>query len=158
MSLRQLLRLLLVLLFHLLHSLRGSILLRQLLMLVILLLLEALPFLILLRDNTILLILVFLVQFRISRVGCGEVLDGRQVFSMGSKIGTRSCRNRRGAMVSGNPLLRVVVRKIGVLSLTCRRRDMVFMSGGFFLKVGPLVDPAVTAIIADMAACVFVHS
>jgi len=118
MSLRQLLRLLLVLLLHLLNSLRGSILFGQLLMLVFLLLLEVLPLLGLLGDYACLLFLVFLVQRCVPRVGSGGALDGRQFLGMGSNVGARSRRNWWGAVVRGNPLLRIAARGIRMLSLS----------------------------------------
>ena len=76
-SLLQLVSLLLVLLLQLLRPGIVSLLFPQVLMFPILLLLEFLPFLVLLRSQFLLLFLVFLIQLRIPRIGCGGTLRRR---------------------------------------------------------------------------------
>jgi hypothetical protein len=95
----QLLRLLRVLLFHLLHSRWSSLLFRQLPMFLVLLLLEFLPILALLRDGLFLLLLVFLVQLRVPRLGSGGAFDGRQLLRMDCGVGATSRSNWRRAVV-----------------------------------------------------------
>lgn len=82
MFLLQLLRLLLVSLFHLLRSGRVRLLFRQLLVFFLLLLLDFLPFLLLLRSQLLLLLLIFLVQLRITRVGRGRPLRRRKILNV----------------------------------------------------------------------------
>ena len=154
--LRQLLRLLLVLLFHLLRSCWTGVLLRQLLMLRLLLLLEILSFLVLLRDYVLLLLLVFLVELWVPRVGRSGALDGWQLIRMGCDVGARSRSDRRRSVVRGNPLLGGIVGRPCMLSLRGYQRNMSIMTGSLFLRRRALVDPAITAVVADVVR-VLVH-
>jgi len=79
MLLGQLLRLLLVLLFHLLLSGVVSAFFRQLLMLLFLLLLEFLAFPVLLGLQLFLLLLIPLVELGVSRVWRSRMHSGRQL-------------------------------------------------------------------------------
>src|ERR1039458_5552591 len=75
---------------------------------------------------------------------------------MGCNVRARRCSNRRRAVVRGNPLLGVIVGRPRMLSLSGYGRNMPIMSGRFFLRRGPFVDPAVTSIVANMVR-VLVH-
>ena len=154
----QLLRLLLVLLLHVLHFLRGSILFRKLLMFVVLLLLQCLPVLVLLRNHALLLLLKFLVHLRIAGIGSSWAFDWRQFLRMRRKIRARSRRKHRRTVVRGNPLLGVVASSISMLSLRSDRGYMLITRGSFLLRVGPLVDAAITPVITGAAAGALIYS
>ncbi|HVC48055.1 MAG TPA: hypothetical protein VND90_12485 [Terracidiphilus sp.] len=89
-SLRQLLRLLLVLLLHLLHPRVARLLLSRLLVFRVLLLLETLAFLVLFSGEFILLLLVFPVCPWISGVWCGGTGSWRQIIRMDCDTGPSS--------------------------------------------------------------------
>ena len=147
--LMHLLRLLLVLLFNLLHSRRSSLLFGQLLMFLVLLLLEFLPILVLLHGHVVLFLLVLLIQLDVPRLGSSGAFDGRQIFRMDCGVGAPSRRNRRSAMVRGEPLLRIIVRRPGMLSLRGDRSTTPATSGSLFFGRGACIDPAVAAVVAD---------
>ena len=55
-----------------------------------------------------------------------------------------------GAVVRGEPLLRLITRNPCIFSLGGHRRNTSVMSGSFFLGGSAGVDASVTAVVADM--------
>ena len=174
----ELLSLLSVALFHLLFLRFAGIFLGRLLVLFFLLLLQLLVFLILLSGELVLLLLIFLVSFSVAGawrrvlVGlnfagmcvcwmsliCSRCVFGRFVRSAGflgrycaalkiSGLG-RSCY-RRLALIRGGAQLRVGTSLLHMLVLCRNRSDMALLVVCFLLRRRPLVDTAITAIVAD---------
>src|SRR5579863_660606 len=123
--LRQLLRLLLVLLLHLLRPGIAGPLLRELLMLRFLFLLQLLPLLVLIRDQFLLLLLVFLVRPGISRAGRRGAGNRRKVIGMNYSPGRSVLRLPGGRFSVQFACRTVACGSCRLLSPRWFRRSMV---------------------------------